>query len=416
MRSEKTIVRAVGLEALRSTGLGDVANALASHLGRRHLAWHRAERYLRAAAHFARWLDRRGFHASRGSVHSFLARHLCRCRCPGRLDHSRIDVRAGLGHLVAVLRAAQRFDEELPTRLPVDDEVDRYDNYLASILGVAPSTRTRRRSEVRQFLKSVFAERAVVPSEISAAHVHSFIAARPRSWCPATLGARTSSLRSYLRFLQLDGRCPDGLPESVPRIARWRLAALPAHLSDDETRRFLASFDLRTPRGRRDRAMALCMVILGLRAAEVAALRLRDVDWRGGRLCVPAIKTRRSRELPLPEFVGRALGASVRYGRPRTSSDRLFIRIGVLEGEPLDSAAVRSAVRLAYARAGLPSHYTGTHRLRHTAATRLVRSGASVKAIADVLGHASLGSAAVYAKVDLPRLRAVAMPWPRRSR
>ena len=147
-----------------------------------------------------------------------------------------------------------------------------------------------------------------------------------------------------------------------------------------------------------------------------AALRLHDVDWSEGRLLVPATKTRRGRELPLPVAVGRALAAYIRQGRPRTTSDRLFIRIGVLEGEPIDAAGVRTATRLAYARAGLPARYTGTHRLRHTAATRLARTGASIKAIADVLGHASLDSAAIYAKVDLPRLRAVALPWPGRSR
>jgi integrase len=225
-----------------------------------------------------------------------------------------------------------------------------------------------------------------------------------------------SSLRSYLRFLRLEGRCPDGLEEAVPRVAQWRLSTLPAHLDEDELRRFLASFDRRTPRGRRDLAMALCMSTLGLRAAEVAAMRLRDVDWRGGRMRVPATKTRRGRELPIPDDVGRAVAASLRHGRPRDACDRLFVRIGVREGEPLKSEIVRIAVRRGYARAGLPSRYTGTHRLRHTAATRLVTAGAGVKAIADVLGHASLDSAEIYAKVDLPRLRAVALAWPGSAR
>ena len=415
MRS-KTIARVRGLDDLRATVLGDVADALASHLARRHVAWTTAETYLRAAAHFARWLGRRSAHASRSNVRAFWSRHLPRCRCPGRVNRSRIGVRAALGHLATVLRVAKCFDEELPPRTPVDDEVDRFDRYLTSILGAAASTRARRRLDARQFLTSVFADRLIDPSVISPADVHRFVTARPRPCRPGTLGVITSSLRSYFRFLHLEGRCPDGLMEAVPRVAEWRLAALPTHLTDDETRRFLASFDPRTPRGRRDRAMALCMVVLGLRAGEVAALRLHDVDWRDGRLRVPSTKTQRGRELPLPEDVGRAVAAFVRHGRPRTTSDRLFLRIGVLEGEALDSAGVRIAVRLAYARAGLPAQYTGTHRLRHTAATRLVKTGAGVKAIADVLGHASLDSAAIYAKVDLPRLRAVALPWPGRSR
>lgn len=415
MRS-KTVARVRGLDELRSTVLGDVADALAAHLTRRHVAWTTTETYLRAAAHFARWLGRSRAEAARGTVRGFWSRHLPQCRCTGRINRSRIIVRAALRHLVTVLRAASGFDEQLPGRTPVDDEVDRFDLFLGSTVGAAASTRARRRLDVRQFLASVFADRPVDPSAISPADVHRFVTARLRPCRPGTVGVITSSLRGYFRFLRIDGRCPDGLIEAVPRIAEWRLAVLPNHLTEDEMQHFLASFDPRTRRGRRDRAMALCMVILGLRAGEIAALRLHDVDWSDGRLRVPATKTRRGRELPLPVAVGRALAAYIRQGRPRTTSDRLFIRIGVLEGEPIDAAGVRTATRLAYARAGLPARYTGTHRLRHTAATRLARTGASIKAIADVLGHASLDSAAIYAKVDLPRLRAVALPWPGRSR
>lgn len=410
----KSVVLVRGLTDLRSTGLREVADALVSHLARRHVARMTVEKYLRAASHFARWLDRHGVVPSRTSVGSFLTAHLPRCRCRGRIHRSRIDVHAALGHLVAVLKAAGRFDEELPPRRPVDDEVERFDTYLTSVCGAAASTRRRRCLDVLQFLSSVFRDGPVRPMAIAASDIQRFVT--QRRCRPGTLGVITVSLRSYLRFLRLEGRCREGLLDAVPRVAKWRLASLPAHLSEQELRRLLASFNTRTPRGRRDRAMALCMVLLGLRAAEVAALRLQDVDWRGGRLRVPPTKTRRGRELPLPGVLGRALATCVRKGRPRADSDRLFVRIGVLEGEPLDSECVRLAMRLAYARAGFPRHYTGTHRLRHTAATRLVRSGASAKAIADLLGHVSLDSVAIYAKVDLTRLRAVALPWPGRSR
>lgn len=411
----KTIVRARGLDDLRSTTLGDVADALASSLAARHVAWATSERYLRSAAHFARWIDQSGRRASRSSVRELWSQHLSNCRCSGSVDRSRINGRAALGHLVSVLRAAGRFDDELPPRTPIDDELDRFESYMRATQGAAASTRARRRLDVRQFLAAVVGKGAVVPSKILPADIHRFVMTCSRSYRPGTIGVIMTSLRCYLRFLQLEGHFSRGLIEAVPRVAKWRLASLPAQLSVDETRRLLASFDTGTPRGRRDRAMALCMVVLGLRAAEVASLRLHDVDWRGGRLRIPPTKTRRGRELPLPAAVGNALASFVRHGRPRTDSDWLFKRIGILEGEPLDSSAVRIAMRLAYARAGFPRHYTGTHRLRHTAAARLVTADVGVKAIADVLGHASLDSAAIYAKIDLPRLRAVALPWPGRS-
>jgi hypothetical protein len=156
----KTIVRARGLGDLRSTSLGDVADALASHLVRRHLAWETSERYLRFAAHFGRWIDQSGRQASRSSVREFWSRHLSRCRCPGFVDRSRINGRAALGHLVEVLRAAGRFDEELPPPTPIDDELDRFERYLRETHGAAASSRARRRLDVRQFLAGVFGKGA----------------------------------------------------------------------------------------------------------------------------------------------------------------------------------------------------------------------------------------------------------------
>lgn len=415
MRS-KTVVRARGLGELRSSVLGDVAEVYATHLARRHLAWVTVETYLRIAAHFAHWLGRQGDAPLRFQVQRFLSVHLRRCRCRARVCRSSIATRAALQHLLAVLRVDGRVAVEEPARrLPVDAEVTRFEVYLRDVRGCAQATRHQRTVYVRQLLGSLFVEGAVEPERITPSAVYRFVTSRPRPCRPGTLRVITVSVRSYFRFLTLEGRCPAGLVDAVPRVAQWRLDSVPVHLSQDEVRRFLASFDPGTPRGRRDHAMALCMVVLGLRAVEVAALHLRDVDWRNGRLHVPPTKTRRGRDLPLPQEVGKAVAAYLKRGRPRGSTDRLFLRIGVLEGEPADSPCVRTAVRLAYARAGFPRHYTGTHRLRHTAATRLVVSGATAKEVADILGHVDLGSMAIYAKVDLPRLQAVALPWPGRS-
>lgn len=413
---EKSVVLCRGLDELRATGLAGVADAFASHLARRHVSRVTVETYLRVAAHFARWLERRRRGASRSAVRSFLRKHLPRCRCPWRPTHSRIIVRAALSQLTAVLRQSGRFDDEALAARPVDEEVDRFVAHLRLVCGTADSTRRHRRREVRQFLASVFGDGPVVPSAITAAQVRQCVTSRSGRCRPGTLKAIGGAIRSYFRFLALEGRCPDGLVEAVPSVASWRLASIPPRLTEEELHGFLAAFDTRTPRGRRDRAMAMCLAVLGLRAAEVAALRLRDVEWREGRVRVPPTKTRRGRTLPLPAPVGRALAIALRRSRPGSSSDRLFLRIGVLEGEPMGSADVRRAVRAAYARAGFPATYTGTHLLRHTAATRLVCAGAGAKEVADFLGHASLDSAAIYAKVDLPRLRAVALPWPGRSR
>jgi integrase len=139
--------------------------------------------------------------------------------------------------------------------------------------------------------------------------------------------------------------------------------------------------------------MAMCLVTCGLRASEVAGLRLTDIDWRLSTVTIRATKTHRARMMPLTPTVGEAVARYLRV-RPATTSDHVFVRIGVLDGEALGPSVVRSAMRLGYRRAGLPASFSGTHRLRHTAATRLVNAGASIKEVADVLGQASLDTTA----------------------
>jgi integrase len=155
------------------------------------------------------------------------------------------------------------------------------------------------------------------------------------------------------------------------------------------------------------------MAGLGLRACEVAALSLDDLDWRVGTLRVSRGKERRASVLPLPARVGRALVGYLRHGRPHTDDRHVFVRHQLPVGQPLGSAAVKTAVRLAFIRARLTVPFKGAHVLRHTAATRMVRAGASLKQVADVLRHRCLETTAIYAKVDLAKLAEVALPWPK---
>jgi integrase len=202
------------------------------------------------------------------------------------------------------------------------------------------------------------------------------------------------------------------LVAAVPRLPKWRLAQVPRVMSEEQLDAFLAAFDRSTAIGRRDYAMALCQAELGLRAGEVAALRLEDLDWRSAVLRVPACKVGRERELPLAARVGRAIADYLRRGRPATRDRHVFVRHRVLGGTPVNTAVIQTAMRRAYARVPGCELWAGTHALRHTAATRLYCRGARLKEVADLLGHRSLDTTAVYTKVDLPRLAAVALPWP----
>jgi integrase/recombinase XerD len=378
----------------------------------RRLAPSSVVRYQEVATHFFAWWH--AHHpagnvsaAVRADVDAFVAQHLRVCRCSRRCRRAPHENRAALRHLWG---ARPEVTQVAGPRSSVDREIERYQAYLREVCGAAEATQVYRVRYVGALLKELFGHGVVDHGAIGAAALTLFVTARTSSCRPSSMGVVTSALRSYVRYLTLQGLAGDHLCEAIPAVARWRLASVPQRLEPDEWSRLLRSFRRRDPRGRRDFAMTRCMMDLGLRAGEVAGLQLGDIEWRAGTLMIRATKTRRSRVLPMPAGLGRTLVSYLRV-RPTTPHRHLFVRLGVLHGDPVTASVVRSAVRLAYRRAGLPPTYTGTHRLRHSVATRLVSAGASLKEVADVLGHTSLDSTAIYTKVDLPRLRRVALPW-----
>jgi integrase len=224
-----------------------------------------------------------------------------------------------------------------------------------------------------------------------------------------------ASLRRFFHYLQAIGRIDDRLARAVPTIAGWKLASVPRVLTEEQVKVVLASFDRSMPVGLRGYATTVCLAHLGLRSCEVAALTLDDIDWRAGTITVPATKTRRADVLPLPAPVAQAIWAYLQHGRPAAPTRRLFLRHATPSGAPVGANIVRNAVRMACVRAGLSASSVTPHMFRHTIATRLVRSGATMKEVADVLRHRSIDSAAIYAKLDIGALREVAAPWPRRT-
>src|SRR5690606_7899732 len=200
---------------------------------------------------------------------------------------------------------------------------------------------------------------------------------------------------------------------SIPAVAHWRLSALPRCLDEQQLKRVLEAFDPRTPCGLRDRAMVQCLATLGLRPRELAELRLEDVDWRGGTLQLPTRKTRRGAVRPLPREAGHASVTYLRNERPTTTERRVFVQhSGRCCGTALSASAIKAAVVRAFRRAGVDAPRGGAYIFRHTVASGLVARGATLKEVADFLGHQCLDTTTIYAKLDLPALREVALPWP----
>jgi site-specific recombinase XerD len=216
-------------------------------------------------------------------------------------------------------------------------------------------------------------------------------------------------VRMFLRFLIATGRCAPGLDHAIPTIARWRLASLPTYLSPEALEQVVASCDRTTPIGVRDRAIVLLLARLGLRAGDVAALQLRDLDWQEGTVTVSG-KSRRQNRLPLAQEVGDAILHYLDY-RPLMHNDAVFLTtIAPIKG--LSYQAVGKIATQAIQRAHVETPRHGSHVLRHSAATQMLRQGVPLWAIGAVLRHASVETTLGYAKVDFPLLEQVVRPWP----
>lgn len=265
---------------------------------------------------------------------------------------------------------------------------------------------------VSQFLESVFGGTTLDLSRLRAANVVAFVSAKAAEYRPRTAKGVASALRVFFRFLRAVGITDAHLEEAVPTVAGWRLSTLPRSLTEEQHRQLLSSLGTSTACARRDRAIIHCLSALGLRAGEVASLELEDLDWRAGAVRIRTRKTGRGAVLPLPNGVGRAIVAYLRDGRPRTQDRHVFVLHRGSVGEPVRGPLVARVVRQALLRAGIAAPTHGAHLLRHTLATRMIRGGARLEEIADILGHRSLNTTAIYAKVDLASLGDLALPWP----
>ena len=293
---------------------------------------------------------------------------------------------------------------------PVEEVLDGYRRYMLSERGVKERTVAGYEPDARVFLSQREGLEGLGLERLTAADVSAFLARE----CPlrTVAGARSLVvvLRSLLRYLHVAGLIELPLEWAVPGVADLRDRSLPRGLEPAVVRKLLASCDRRRTVGRRDYAILLLLARLGLRAGEVAAITLEDVDWRRGELLIHG-KGGRDDLLPLPCDLGEALVSYLRR-RPESDSRTLFLKVLAPAG-PVSGAVVCGVVHGACVRAGIPP--LGPHRLRHTAATGMLAAGASLAEIGQVLRHRERKTTAIYAKVDRKALRALARPWPEAS-
>jgi integrase/recombinase XerD len=294
----------------------------------------------------------------------------------------------------------------LVPRDPVEVLLAEFAVYLTRERGLSQASVKSYLRHARPFLAGLEAPLGATLASLPAAQVTGFMTGHCGRWGTGTAKATVTALRSLLRFLHASGHVPDPLACAVPSVAGWKLAPLPPDVSPDHVAALLASCDRRSAAGRRDYAILMLLSRLGLRAGEVAAIELGDVDWQAGQILVRG-KGRRQETLPLPADVGEALADYVQYGRPRCAGRRLLVILRA-PYTGLARAHILAVVHRACSRAGLPQF--GAHRLRHAVACDLLRNGASLAEVGQVLRHRDERTTAIYAKVDLDALRDLARP------
>jgi integrase/recombinase XerD len=396
-----------GVHGVRMSGpLAQCAAGFAAELSRVGYTWLSMRDQLRLVAHFSRWLEGQGLGAgdvSEAVVEGFLQAR----RAAGYRGHLQ------QASLVALLAYLRRLGVIAPPAAvswtPAERELERFREYLLAERGLTPAAAHGYLALVRPFVVDRIGMDGVDPGRVTAGEVSAFLVSATARLGPKTVQRSATALRALLRVWHLDGVLTVSLAEAVPKVAA-RAARLPRGLRPGQVTAMLASCDTGRVVGLRDRGMLLLMARLGLRCGEVAALALEDVDWRAGQVTVRGKGGRRDL-LPLPVDVGEAIADYLRGGRPATASGRtVFVRVTAPHRE-LSSGGVSNAVAAAARRAGLGAVYG--HRLRHSAATAILAAGGSLTEIGQVLRHRRPATTAIYARVDVEALRALARPWPR---
>lgn len=391
--------------------LGPVLRRYLDHLVRHGYGTESVSDSLRVVDHLGRWLGRRPLNAS--VIQRFVRRHLPVCHCPPPAPRDFRRNYMALHRLLKMIRPAVEvrrsgFPDGFRGRL-----LRRYQERLVSVRGLAAGTVRNRLRSALTMLTRLRVRQATQLAAWTPKRIEDFVACEVRRHEPGTANAITSATRSFLRFLLQEGLIRRDLSTAVPKFACWKLASLPETLREDELDRLLNMPDAETPIGMRDRAMLLCMSELGLRAGEVARLELGGVDLDCGKLRVHRSKRGGPATFPIPRKLSQALNAYLRHGRPTCTAPTFFVSHwppGI--GKPICTVTISVMVKRWVARAGLPKDVGAAHVLRHSVASRMLCAGASLRQIADVLGHRSIDTTTIYAKVDLKALSRVGLPWP----
>ena len=326
---------------------------------------------------------------------------------PSKRTHGRFMVRNFVRFMVS--QGIVRPPQDTSVRASLRRE---YERYLHGQRGLSERTIYHSWRIADRFLQFRFCDEMGDLAAITANDIVSFLQKVRARKEPSRDKTFSPHLRNFFRYLFKAGRTTTNLSLGIPSVAQRYASRLPRHLTPEQIERLLEAVKAETTTGRRNHAMVLLIARLGLRAAEVVKIQIDDIDWRAGEILVRG-KGKLHDRLPLPPDVGEALAAYIRLDR-KTSSRALFVKKRPPHAAFKDGQVLNNILRRAFARIGMkpPAPYVGSHILRHSLATALVRNGASLEEIGDMLRHRSRASTMIYAKLDVEGLRSIAQPWP----
>ena len=370
--------------------------------------------YLGSAIHFGGWVEARGLDLADIDEETIKAFGAHRCECPGRRSQKHVSraYAARVRRFADFLRQHGAIGAIADSTAETPSPLSPFRDWLLRHRGLAMRTVERHARLITRMLPALGAD----AGEYNAASVRRVILDQIRGCRPAHAKTIVGALRVYLRFLATSGACRPGLDHTLPTVAEWKLSSLPRYLDAQQVARLIDSCNKDGQQGLRDRAIVLLLLRLGLRAGDIASLRPTDIDWQEATLLVRG-KGRRDVCLPPPQDAGDAVLDYIEHAHPQVAIDRVFL-CAKAPFRPLRSGMIVSRiVRAALRRAGIenpPSH--GANLLRHSAATMMLRAGATLDEIGTVLRHKSPDTAAHYAKVDIATVQQIAQPWPKESR
>lgn len=399
------------LRGVESADFKTYLDSFAQELGSIGFAREHARNQLRGAAHLCVWAERQGVRVE-DFGEEFVSRfrlHLPNCKCPGPKR----------GRSAPVAGWALRFIEHLQQIgivPPVTtDDVERRPALLQDFLawmrqhrGVGDATLNHYEYHLADLLDCLGDN----PSRFTAQKLRDFVQRQSRDYSSRGGTKKLfTAVRMFLRYLTVEGKCPAELNYALPPLAGWSQQAVPHHLPAEDVESLIAACDPTDKVGMRDRAILLLLARLGLRAGDVASLNITDISWPQATIRVNG-KGRREALLPLPQDVGDAILAYLEFGRPRVESDYVFLRCRAPFRPFAHGGPVSLIVRRTFLRSGINTPSLGSHILRHSVASEMLRQGTPLYGIASVLRHRSIDTTTLYAKVDLDLLRQVAQPWP----